>query len=77
MAALGEVHHIVESAYAGRYTPGRVTAVPYILFGVLFLQALIRERHREKATPGTSWHPGCGPCDLGWETHNEFHKQAN
>ena len=49
MAALGEVHHLVESAYAGHYTPGTVTAVPYILFGILFLQALIHERREEKA----------------------------
>lgn len=49
MAALGEVHHISESAYAGRYTPGTVTAVPYIIFGILFLRALIHERRAEKS----------------------------
>jgi hypothetical protein len=49
MAALGEVHHFIESAYAGRYTPGTVTAIPYIIFGILFLRALIYERRTEKA----------------------------
>jgi len=52
MAALGEVHHLVESIYAGRYTPGTITAIPYIIFGILFLRALIFERREEK-TAGT------------------------
>jgi hypothetical protein len=49
MAALGEVHHLFESAYSGRYTSGTVTAIPYIIFGILFLRALISERRTEKA----------------------------
>ena len=49
MAALGEVHHVIESAYAGGYTPGTVTAVPYVAFGILFLRALVHERRAEKS----------------------------
>jgi len=47
LPALGEVHHLVETAYAGHYTPGTATAVPYIVCGVLFLHALISERRLE------------------------------
>ncbi len=46
--ALGEIHHLIETAYAGHYTPGTVTAIPYVICGVLFLMALIRERRAEK-----------------------------
>lgn len=49
MVALGEVHNIFESAYAGRYTSGTITAAPYIIFGILFLRALICERRAEKS----------------------------
>ena len=49
LTALGEAHHLIESAYAGRYTAGTVTAVPYIIFGILFLRALIYERRAEKS----------------------------
>ena len=40
------------TSVAGRYTPGTITAIPYIIFGILFLRALILERREEK-TAGT------------------------
>jgi hypothetical protein len=41
--AIGEVHHIIESVCAGHYTPGTVTAIPYIAFGILLLRAVALE----------------------------------
>ena len=41
--ALGEVHHIVKTIVHATYFPGAVTAVPFFLFGVLLLRAIIRE----------------------------------
>jgi len=43
LPTIGELHHVVETMRAGHYTPGAVTAVPSIICGVLFLQALVRE----------------------------------
>jgi len=45
--AIGELHHIVESIAARRYTPGSATAIPYVVFGVLLLLAIFRE-HRDR-----------------------------
>jgi hypothetical protein len=47
MVALMELHHVMETIAAARYTPGLVTAIPYIALGVLFLRALIRESKDE------------------------------
>jgi hypothetical protein len=44
IVAIGEVHHVIETTYAGHYTPGTATAVPYVAAGVLLLRALLRER---------------------------------
>ena len=52
MTALGEVHHLIETALTHRYTPGTVTAIPYIWAGVRFLRALVKERRAEMATSG-------------------------
>jgi len=51
MVALTELHHVIEMAAAGCYTPGVVTAIPYIVLGVLFLRALIREAREEITAP--------------------------
>jgi len=45
-----EAHHLIETAVAGHYTPGTVTAVPYILFGLLVLRAVARERQTERVS---------------------------
>jgi hypothetical protein len=45
--ALGEVHHVIETIVAGHYTPGTITAIPYIAFGALLLRAIARE-HRDR-----------------------------
>ena len=47
--AIGELHHLIETAQAHHYTSGTVTAVPSILCGVLFLRALVKE-YRGKMT---------------------------
>ena len=49
--AIGEVHHIIESLSALRYTPGVATAIPYVTFGVLLKVAIFRE-HRERVKAG-------------------------
>src|SRR5262249_15878503 len=43
MVALGELHHIVKSVVHAAYFPGAVTAIPFFIFGVLLLRAIIRE----------------------------------
>ena len=40
---VGELHHLLETAVALRYTPGTLTAVPYVIFGVLLLLAVRHE----------------------------------
>jgi hypothetical protein len=47
MVAIGEAHHIIESVSAGHYTPGTATAIPYVVFGLLLLRAIIRERRSQ------------------------------
>lgn len=39
-----EVHHPIESLIAHAYTPGLVTSIPYVAFGVLFMRALLPRR---------------------------------
>jgi len=52
LIAIGEVHHIIESLSALRYTPGAGTAIPYVTFGILLMVAIFREhRARVKARP--------------------------
>lgn len=43
LPTIAEVHHLLDTLRAGRYTPGTVTAIPSILCGVLFLRALMSE----------------------------------
>ncbi|HTT24326.1 MAG TPA: amidohydrolase family protein [Candidatus Sulfotelmatobacter sp.] len=51
LLAVGEVHHIVETIAAGRYTPGTATAIPYVTFGILLRFSIVREhRQRGQAT---------------------------
>ena len=47
ITALLEVHHVIETIAARGYTPGVVTAVPYMILGVVFLRALIPEFRAE------------------------------
>ena len=44
--AISEVHHLCETLYAGHYTPGSVTAIPYVAAGVMLFRALFRERQK-------------------------------
>src|SRR5215469_13904801 len=53
LIAIGEVHHIVESLSALRYTPGAATAIPYVTFGALLMAAIFRE-HRARVKAGPS-----------------------
>jgi Protein of unknown function with HXXEE motif len=41
--AAGEVHHIIKTIVHAAYFPGAVTAIPFFVFGVLLLRAIIRE----------------------------------
>jgi hypothetical protein len=41
--ALGEVHHILKTIVHATYFPGAVTAIPFFIFGVLLMRAIIRE----------------------------------
>ena len=43
LVALGELHHIVKTIVHAAYFPGAVTAIPFFIFGVLLLRAIIRE----------------------------------
>jgi len=43
LVALGEIHHIIETIGAGHYTPGTVTAVPYVAFGFLLMRTVLSE----------------------------------
>jgi len=49
LSALGEVHHIVKTVARHAYFPGAVTAVPFVLVGVLLLRAVARELSRDGA----------------------------
>jgi len=46
LIAISEVHHLCEALFAGHYTPGSVTAIPYVAAGVMLFRALFRERRR-------------------------------
>jgi len=48
LPAIGELHHLVETANAGHYTSGTVTAVPSVVCGMLFLRALVEENRGKK-----------------------------
>jgi hypothetical protein len=37
-----EAHHWLDSALAGHYLPGSITAIPYVIFGALLLRCVIR-----------------------------------
>ncbi|HTS35910.1 MAG TPA: amidohydrolase family protein [Candidatus Solibacter sp.] len=55
LIAIGEVHHIIESLSALRYTPGAATAIPYVTFGVLLMASIVRE-HRARVRAGSLPH---------------------
>jgi hypothetical protein len=42
LLAVSEMHHIVETIHAGHYTSGTLTAIPYMIFGLLLLRAVVR-----------------------------------
>jgi len=46
LIAISEVHHLCETVYAGHYTPGSVTAIPYVAAGVMLFRSLFRERQK-------------------------------
>ena len=54
ITALLEVHHVIESIAAGGYTPGVVTAIPYMVGGIHFLRALIPEFRAEQVWPAAA-----------------------
>jgi hypothetical protein len=41
--AIGEVHHIIKTVVHLQYFPGTVTAIPFVIFGLFLLRAIIRE----------------------------------
>ena len=47
LVAVSEVHHLIETAWARHYTAGTVTAIPFVVCGVQFLRALVKERRAE------------------------------
>jgi hypothetical protein len=59
MVALTELRHVIETAAAARYTPGVVTAIPYIVLGVLFLRALFANRARRRFVSARMWIGRC------------------
>src|SRR5262249_41870579 len=50
LLAVSEVHHLIETVYAGHYTPGTITAIPYIAAGVMLFRALRSEQRKDAAT---------------------------
>jgi hypothetical protein len=48
LPTIGELHHVIETVRARCYTAGTVTAVPYVICGVLFLRALLKENRPPK-----------------------------
>lgn len=48
LPTIGELHHVIETLQARRYTAGTVTAVPSIICGVLFLWTLLKENGAPK-----------------------------
>jgi uncharacterized membrane protein YeaQ/YmgE (transglycosylase-associated protein family) len=40
---VNEIHHLVETVATGRYTPGTLTAIPYVVIGALLIMAVVRE----------------------------------
>lgn len=43
VSGIGESHHIVKTILHAAYFPGAVTAVPFVLVGILLLRAVARE----------------------------------
>ena len=59
VVAVAEAHHLLETFHAAHYTPGTVTAVPYVAAGTMLLRALIRESR------------GASPTESEWSILNE------
>jgi hypothetical protein len=52
LVAIGEIHHLIETIGAGHYTPGTITAIPYVVFGVLMMRAIVKgHRARVRSSP--------------------------
>src|SRR5215467_12882272 len=49
LLALSEVHHLVETIAAVKYTPGLVTSIPYAALGWLTMRAAGREHRADAA----------------------------
>ncbi len=45
--SLLEIHHVVETVISRAYTPGLITSVPYVVFGVLLMRAA-RDEFRDE-----------------------------
>jgi hypothetical protein len=63
LPTLGEFHHLIETMRAGHYTPGTVTAVPSLVCGVLFLQALVKE-YRPPQNPSSNGSIAVSCCSV-------------
>jgi len=50
LIAISEVHHLIESLIALRYTPGTVTALLSFIFGILLMRAVMQERRERLKT---------------------------
>jgi hypothetical protein len=57
LIGITEVHHLIETIHAGRYTPGTVTAIPYVAAGILLLRALVGELHTDRSGATTPASP--------------------
>ena len=44
LVAVGEVHHLVSSLVNLAYSPGTLTAIPFVLVGIVLLREVVRER---------------------------------
>src|SRR5262249_58825692 len=44
-----EIHHVIETIAGFAYTPGLVTSVPYVAFGLLLMHAAAQEYHAESS----------------------------
>jgi hypothetical protein len=54
LLAVSEIHHLIETVYAGHYTPGTVTAIPYVAAGVMLFRTLRAEHRKAAAEIGSS-----------------------
>jgi len=51
LVSISEVHHIVESAIQRRYVPGTITAVAWIIVGLMLGRAVSRQARFSTQAP--------------------------